>query len=153
MALIYLGLGSNLGQKEEFINQAFIEIEKQIGFIKARSAFFSSEPWGFISSNNFLNACIAVETTLTPQRCLITIKEIERRLGRLKIVSEGYKDRVIDIDILFYDQIILHEDHLTIPHPLLHQRLFVLNPLSEIAPNLLHPVFNKTIDALRREIS
>lgn len=152
MALVYLCLGSNLGHKEEFLRLALKEIEKQIGLIKACSAFYSSEPWGFESENTFLNACVALETCLDPQTCLYTIKNIEIKLGRIKSPLEGYKDRVIDIDILFYDKLIIQEKHLTIPHPLLHKRKFVLNPLSEIAPEFIHPVINKTIKTLLEEL-
>jgi 2-amino-4-hydroxy-6-hydroxymethyldihydropteridine diphosphokinase len=153
MPVIYLGLGSNLGQKEEILRLAILEIEKQIGHIDALSAFYESAPWGFESSNSFINACVAVETTLCPHACLHAIAAIERRLGRIKKASEGYMDRMIDIDILFYDQLIIQEEQLTIPHPLLHQRLFVLNPLAEIAPKLIHPILNKTIDSLLKEIN
>ncbi|MDD4922941.1 MAG: 2-amino-4-hydroxy-6-hydroxymethyldihydropteridine diphosphokinase [Bacteroidales bacterium] len=153
MAIVYFGLGSNLGQKENFLRLAILEIEKQIGHIMARSAFFESAPWGFDSPHSFINACVAVETTLNPHECLYATKDIERRLGRAEKTSEGYKDRVIDIDILFYEQLLIEEENLTIPHPLLHQRLFVLNPLAEIAPNLIHPLFHKSIEILLKEIS
>lgn len=153
MALVYLGLGSNLGQKEEILRLAIVEIEKQIGPISARSAFYISEPWGFDSPNSFVNACIAVNTHLSPQECIHVIADIERDLGRIKTTSVGYKDRRIDIDILFYDQLVIREENLTIPHPMLHQRSFVLNPLSAIAPDLLHPVFNKTVELLLKELS
>ncbi|MFA7044518.1 MAG: 2-amino-4-hydroxy-6-hydroxymethyldihydropteridine diphosphokinase, partial [Bacteroidales bacterium] len=123
------------------------------GHIVARSAFCESAPWEFESSFSFLNACVAVETTLNPQECLLAITDIEKRLGRSKKLTKGYADRVIDVDILFYDQMILQEEGLTIPHPLLHQRLFVLNPLSEIAPDFIHPLFKKTIKNLLKEIS
>lgn len=153
MALVYLCLGSNLGQKKASIKMALLEIKKQIGPIKACSAFYSSKPWGFESKNSFINVCVAIETCFSPQTCLCTIKNIEFKMGRVASVAEGYKDRVIDIDILFYDQLIIQEENLIIPHPLLHQRQFVLNPLSEIAPKLVHPVFNKTIETLLKEIS
>jgi 2-amino-4-hydroxy-6-hydroxymethyldihydropteridine diphosphokinase len=153
MALVYLGLGSNLGQKEKFIRLAISEIEKQIGHIEALSAFYESAPWGFESQNLFMNACVAIETTLSPYECLHAIESIESSFGRIKKASEGYMDRTIDIDILFYDQLILQEENLTIPHPLLHQRLFVLNPLAEIAPKLMHPTFNKSIESLLKQIN
>ncbi|MDD4922380.1 MAG: 2-amino-4-hydroxy-6-hydroxymethyldihydropteridine diphosphokinase [Bacteroidales bacterium] len=153
MAIVYFGLGSNLGQKEDFLRLAISEMEKQIGHIMARSAFFESAPWGFYSPHSFINACVAVETTLNPHECISATKDIERRLGRTEKTSEGYRDRVIDIDILFYDQLVIEEENLTIPHPLLHQRLFVLNPLSEIAPNFIHPLLHKSIEILLKEIS
>jgi len=153
MALVYLGLGSNLGQKEHNLEVAISEIKKQIGSIVARSVFYESAPWGFESSNSFINACVSVETALSPPECLRTILKIEKRLGRSKKPSESYMDRTIDIDILFYDQILFREENLIIPHPLLHQRLFVLNPLSEIAPDFIHPLFKKTVKSLLKEIS
>ena len=153
MAVVYLGLGSNLGQKEEILRLAISEIEKQIGHIKALSAFYESAPWGFESSNAFVNACAAVETTLRPHECLHTIEAIECGLGRVKKTSGEYMDRFIDIDILFYDQLVIEDKKLTIPHPLLHQRLFVLHPLAEIAPKFMHPLLQKTIEYLLKEIS
>lgn len=153
MALVYFSLGSNLGKKEASIKLALLEIKKQIGLIKACSAFYISEPWGFKSKNTFLNVCAIIETNLDPHTCLYIIKNIERYLGRTENPSNGYTDRIIDIDILFYDQEIIQEENLIIPHPLLHKRLFVLNPLSEIAPNLIHPVFNKTIASLIKEFN
>jgi len=153
MALIFLGLGSNLGHKEEFIELAISEIKKQIGPIVARSAFYDSDPWGFESPNSFINACVAVETTIDPNECLRIVSSIECLLGRSKKTTDGYKDRVIDIDILFYDQVIIQETNLTIPHPLLHLRKFVLDPLVEIAPKLMHPIFHKDMESLLKEIN
>lgn len=153
MALVYFGLGSNLGQKKEFIELAVSEIEKQIGSIVALSAFYESAPWGFESPNSFINACAAVETTLSPHACLSVIAAIENQLGRPKNDSEGYKDRVIDIDILYYDQLVIDEEDLKVPHPLLHQRLFVLGPLAQIAPKLMHPLLHKNIETLLEEIN
>lgn len=145
MAKIYLGLGSNLGDKEVYLLKAIEQIEKQIGPVVARSVFFVSEPWGFESGNSFLNACVVAETTIDPTGCLRLMKGIERKLGRPEKVSGEYKDRVIDLDILFYDDLILVEAELVIPHPLLHQRKFVLEPLAEIAPELMHPVIKKMV--------
>lgn len=148
MARIYLGLGSNLGDKEAYLLKAIGQIEKQIGPVVARSVFFASEPWGFESGNSFLNACVVAETTIGPKGCLRLIKGIERTLGRPEKVSGEYKDRVIDLDILFYDDLILEDTELVIPHPLLHQRNFVLDPLAEIAPDMVHPILNKTVREL-----
>lgn len=153
MALVYFGLGSNLGQKEKNLELAITELKKQIGPLVARSAFYHSDPWGFDSANTFINACVAVETTLSPHECLSLLKDTERRLGRLKKETDTYSDRLIDIDILFYDQIILEEDNLTVPHPLLHLRLFVLEPLAEIAPHLVHPKLKKEVQLLLKELN
>lgn len=153
MALVYLGLGSNLGDKEANLLQAIEQIKKQIGPIVARSVFFVSEPWGFDSENSFLNACVAAETAKIPLECLSLLKDIEKALGRPEKASGGYKDRVIDLDILFYDNLVVDDATLCIPHPLLHKRNFVLEPLAEIAPDLVHPVFGKTIKKLLLELN
>jgi len=152
MALVYLGLGSNLGRKDEFLELAIVEIEKQIGLIVARSAFYNYAPWGFESPNSFKNACVAVETTLDPQACLRITSSVESILGRVRQATDGYKDRVIDIDLLFYDQLVLNDENLTIPHPLAHHRRFVLEPLAEISPKLMHPVLHKNIETLLKEL-
>lgn len=152
MARIYLGLGSNLGDKETNLLKAIEQIEKQIGPIAARSVFFVSEPWGFNSDNTFINACVAADTTFSPVECLRRLKRLEKALGRPERVSGEYKDRVIDLDILFYDELVLEDSNLILPHPLLHLRNFVLTPLAEIAPDLIHPVFKKTIRELQSDL-
>lgn len=152
MARIYLGLGSNLGDKETNLLQAIEQIEKQIGPIVARSVFFVSEPWGFDSGNTFLNACVVADTAFSPTDTLRCLQRIEKALGRPERVSGEYKDRVIDLDILFYDDLVLEDSNLTLPHPLLHLRNFVLTPLAEIAPDLIHPIFKKTIRELQSEL-
>ncbi len=152
MARIYLGLGSNLGDKETNLLQAIKQIEEQIGPIATRSVLFVSEPWGFESGNTFLNACVAASTTLNPSECLRRLKGIEKALGRPERASGEYKDRLIDLDILFYDDLVLNDSTLIIPHPLLHLRNFVLTPLAEIAPELIHPVLKKTIRELQSEL-
>lgn len=152
MARIYLGLGSNLGDKEANLLKAIEQIEKQIGPIVARSVFFVSEPWGFESNNTFINACVAADTTLSPEECLRWLKLLEKALGRPERVSGEYKDRVIDLDILFYDDLVVEDSNLILPHPFLHLRNFVLTPLTEIAPDLIHPVFKKTIRELQSEL-
>lgn len=147
--VVYLALGSNLGNKEEQLRWAVEEIKKQIGELLSLSAFYVTAPCGFESSHVFLNAACAVKTNLSPFELLSNLKSIEKKLGRSKKTVEGcYEDRLIDIDILFYDQLILETEDLTIPHPLLHQRDFVLKPLLEIAPDWKHPVYNKTIRCL-----
>lgn len=149
MAWLYLGLGANLGQREKTLQRAIERIQETIGPIVARSAFYHSEPWGFSSENTFLNACLIVETDLDARACLRLTQNIEKELGRtMKTENAQYHDRLIDIDILFYDNLILNEKDLTIPHPLLHKREFVLKPLSEIAADFKHPVLQKSVAEL-----
>ncbi len=154
MATVYLGLGSNLGNREEILQQAITAIEKQIGSVVSLSAFYETPPWGFDSPQPFLNAAVAVDTPLAPVPLLDATQTIERTLGRKSKSSKGiYSDRPIDIDILFYDNLIVESDCLTLPHPLLHLRTFVLAPLVEIAPTLIHPVLKRSIQDLFLEMS
>lgn len=151
---VYLGLGTNSGNKKENLTRAIENLSLALGLPTACSTFIESEPWGFESENGFLNCVVAFDTHLSPIELLDTTEEIERRLGRTKKSIGGqYSDRTIDIDILFYGNEIINSDRLTIPHPLLHKRDFVLKPLHEIAPQLIHPAMGRTIDELLAELS
>lgn len=133
---VYFSLGTNLGDKEKNIQEALGKIEEQIGSLVRQSALYVTEPWGFRSDNTFVNACACYKTTLSPLQILALTQEIERKMGRTRKSSDGqYHDRIIDIDILLYDDISLHTDELTIPHPLMQEREFVMKPLSEILPS------------------
>ena len=137
MHQVYLGLGTNLGDKEANLKAAVKEIRKRVGEVTSLSAFHASEPWGFKSENLFLNAVCSVSTNLSPIDVLHTTQEIERELGRLKKSVNGlYSDRLIDIDILLYDTLHITTPELTIPHPLMWERDFVMIPLHEIAPDI-----------------
>ncbi|MDR0973670.1 MAG: 2-amino-4-hydroxy-6-hydroxymethyldihydropteridine diphosphokinase [Prevotellaceae bacterium] len=151
--MAYLGLGSNLGNKSENLRQAIEQIEKQVGTVVSRSAFYHTEPWGYQSEHAFVNAVLAVRTTLTPFQLLQRTQEIERQLGRTEKTRSGqvYADRLIDIDILFYDDIVLCTPELVIPHPRIAERPFVLQPLTEIASEYVHPSYQETIAALYRK--
>ncbi len=134
---VYLGLGSNLGDRNAHIEQAIALIHERVGEVVRRSSFIETEPWGFESENKFLNGVILCETELTPRQLLKTTQKIERELGRKKKsasshISHLYKDRPIDIDILLYDDLTIDEPDLKIPHPLMEQRDFVMIPLREI---------------------
>ena len=138
---VYLGLGSNLGDREEHIRKAIALIGESIGLVIRQSSLIESEPWGFESANRFLNSVILVETTLTPRQLLKATQKIERQLGRKKkstdsslLTPVSYSDRSIDIDILLYDDLTVDEPDLKIPHPLMEQRDFVMTPLNEIKP-------------------
>jgi len=153
MAIVYLSLGSNRGDRAALLEEAYAQIETTIGSITARSPVFETAPWGFDSPHMFLNACAAVETTMSPSDCLVHINRIEKRLGRTRTAKSGYSDRTMDIDILFYDNLICETAELVIPHPHLHKRLFVLEPLVTIAPDLKHPVLHQTMSNLLKALN
>ena len=136
MHQVYLSLGTYLGDKEANMKAAIEEIKKRVGEVTSLSAFHASEPWGFQSENSYLNAVCCVHTEFNPMEVLHTTQEIERLLGRLKKTVGGiYSDRMIDIDILLYDDLHIQTPELIIPHPLMWERDFVMIPLREIAPN------------------
>lgn len=134
MAKVFLGLGTNLGDKKNNLLTAVNNIEEKIGKVTSLSSFYETEPWGFESENSFLNAALCVETSLEPMAILRIIKDIEIEMGRTqKSVNRMYSDRIIDIDILLYDDLTMATEELTIPHPLMKERDFVIKPLMEIA--------------------
>lgn len=146
MAKVYLGLGTNLGDKEKNLRDAMQKIEERVGNVVSLSAFYATIPWGFESENTFLNAAACVETALSPRELLTITQQIEREIGRtVKSVNHTYTDRLIDIDLLMYDNQIVNEANLVLPHPLMQDRRFVMEPLAEIAPDVVHPVLQKTI--------
>ena len=134
---VYLGLGSNLGNRRALLKRAVRLIGERVGEVTRQSTFIETEPWGFESANKFLNAVILCETDMTPREVLEATQQIERDMGRQKIVyrtssTRTYTDRPIDIDILLYDDLTVDEPDLKIPHPLMEQRDFVMIPLREI---------------------
>lgn len=146
MSTVYLALGTNLGDKVLNLNQAIKEISKRIGQIKAQSAYYISEPWGFQSDNGFLNAVVAVTTNMKPLELLRETQQIEIGLGRQnKSDNKVYTDRIIDIDLLLIDQVIFESEELNLPHPHILDRDFVYLPLLEIAPDITHPITQKRI--------
>ena len=152
MSVLYLGLGTNLGNREKNINVAVDNIQKLIGKQISLSTLYETEPWGYTSENMYVNAVISVETELTPQQVLSITQNIEKEMGRAKKSLNGqYADRIIDIDILLYDNMIIKTPELTIPHPLMTKRMFVMKPLAEIAPDLIIPDINKKIKAIVNE--
>lgn len=134
---VYLGLGSNLGDREQHLHEAIRQIGERVGEVTRQSTFIETEPWGFDSANLFLNAVILCLTSKTPHEVLMATQQIERDMGRRKSVNckssnRQYADRPIDIDILLYDDLKVDEPDLQIPHPLMHERDFVMIPLREI---------------------
>lgn len=158
MANVYIGLGTNLGDKEQNLRDAVHRIEEQIGKVLSLSAFYVTAPWGFASENSFLNAAACVETQLSPLEVLQETQTIERELGRTKkSVNGAYSDRLIDIDLLLYDDLVLSVTsadgaELNLPHPLMAKRDFVMRPLAEIAPALRHPVLKRTMKGILDEL-
>ena len=151
---LFLGFGSNLGCKKENILNAYAEIEKRIGKIISRSAFYITNPQGFESKNYFLNSACEVECKIDIYSAFAETQFIEKQIGRTSKSKNGiYSDRIIDIDILLADDLIIDTPELTIPHPLLHTRRFVLEPLAEIAPDYIHPILHKTILQLLNELN
>ena len=147
MAKVYIILGGNLGDRMKNLELARNLIGDKIGPVVSCSSIYETEPWGFVSEKLFINQAVEIDTVLTPLEILQCIKMIEEELGRTRGV-ERYMERTIDIDILFYDYIVTETQELTIPHPEMAKRRFVLEPLAEIAPEMIHPVLKKLVKEL-----
>ncbi|MVM40788.1 2-amino-4-hydroxy-6-hydroxymethyldihydropteridine diphosphokinase [Spirosoma sp. HMF3257] len=140
--MIILLLGANLGDRTQTLQRAIDLIAERVGPVIRQSGLYETAPWGVTDQPTYLNQVLSVETRLEPETVLIQTQAIEQELGRVRL--EKWGARVIDIDILYYDQLIWQADTLTIPHPYLHQRRFTLIPLAEIAPDFIHPIFQET---------
>jgi 2-amino-4-hydroxy-6-hydroxymethyldihydropteridine diphosphokinase len=150
MADGYIGLGSNVGDKAANLREALRLLtgaRSSGGVLLAVSSLYRTEPVGYVDQDWFLNAAMHIETRLSPRELLIRLIEIERELGRVRTVRNG--PRTIDLDILLWENLVVNEADLVIPHPRLHERLFVLEPLAEIAPDVRHPVTGLTIEECR----
>ena len=154
MKLFFIALGSNIGEKKSHINHAISEIGLRVGCITAISSFYETEPDGFVSDNTFLNAVLAVESELSPIEMLDMTCSIERLLGCYTHRNEDgtYCDRIIDIDIIACEDIVFQNERLILPHPRMHLRHFVLDPLCEIAPEWIHPLLHRSAQTLRDEL-
>ena len=147
---VFLLLGSNLGDREKYLQKAIDLIETEIGSLRQKSSVYETEAWGKTDEPNYLNQVVCAGTELPVRQVLEKVLQIETSMGRVR--EEKWGSRIIDIDILFYGQDIIKEPGLIIPHPELHNRLFTLAPLNEIAPDLQHPVFKKSIFLLKSEL-
>jgi len=150
MAKAYLLLGGNVGDRFKIINQSIILIEERIGIVIQQSSKYETVPWGFDTNNLFLNQAITIETNYTANEVLEKIHQIEAELGRVRI-GEQYASRTVDIDIIFYENLIITQRDLIIPHIHLYKRRFVLEPLNELCPDYIHPVLNKPVRQLHEE--
>jgi 2-amino-4-hydroxy-6-hydroxymethyldihydropteridine diphosphokinase len=146
---IYLALGTNLGDRMDNLRRAVAALSPTLR-VTGLSSVYETPPWGYADQPAFLNMTLAAETDLDPQALIAFLKKLETDLGREKTFRNG--PRLIDIDILFYDDLIFEQADLTIPHPRLHERAFVLVPLNDIAPDLMHPVLKRTVHDLLKDM-
>jgi 2-amino-4-hydroxy-6-hydroxymethyldihydropteridine diphosphokinase len=147
---VWLCLGSNIGNKRSNLAKSIEFLLEDGATIVSESAIYVSKSWGYKSKNDYYNICLLIETLRDPKSCLRHLREIEFSMGRIKNVDE-YEDRIIDLDILLFDDLIINSDDLIVPHPKMQERMFVLKPLAEIAPEKLHPIEKKTIKQLVEE--
>jgi 2-amino-4-hydroxy-6-hydroxymethyldihydropteridine diphosphokinase len=151
MAIAYLLLGSNLGDRISYIRDSHILIANKAGKVKVFSSLYETASWGKPDQPDFINQVICIDTSLSPDALLGAILSVERELGRKRL--EKWGSRTIDIDILLYDDLIVDQPDLKIPHPFMQERRFVLTPLCEIAPDIIHPVFKVPVKNLLKELS
>ncbi len=143
MHKVYLGIGGNIGNKQNNFTEVYQIIENELGIIEKKSSIYETPPWGFQSNNSFWNSVIKISTPHSATELLSKIHSIEKIFGR-KQGNERYSSREMDIDILYFDDVFMETETLIIPHPRIHQRKFVLVPLTEMAPDLKHPLFRLT---------
>ncbi len=153
MAIAYLSLGSNQGDRIGYVQQAagLIGAEEKISIVRT-SAFYETEPWNMSTKNWFVNAVIEIKTQYSPYELLDICQKIEKKLGREENESQNYEDRTIDIDILFYDKEIINDEKLTIPHKFVHLRAFTLVPMLELNSSFVHPVLHKSIVEMHNDL-
>ena len=150
MHTIYLSVGGNLNNTSEKFEQLFSLLEERVGKILRKSSYYQSDAWGFESEYPFINIALCLQTELSPFELLHETQSIEKQLGRTSKTTTSYHDRTMDIDIIFYDNEIIKTSNLEIPHPRMHERDFVLIPLSEIAGEFAHPVLKDSVGMLSK---
>ena len=148
MNYVYLSLGSNLDDRMENLRKAKTHIKQKIGNIIRKSELYETESWGFATGKNFINQVILIETSMSPDKLLSGTQKIEKDLGRTEKTTSEYQSRVIDIDILFFNNHIIKNGDLTVPHPLIQERKFVLVPMRDIALDYVHPELLQSIGHL-----
>ena len=153
MAIAYLSLGSNKGDRIGYVQQAasLLGMDEKITIVRT-SAFYESEPWNMNTKNWFVNAVVEIKTQYSPQELLVACQRVECQLGRTPIEKGQYQDRTIDIDILFYNKEFINEENLTIPHKYVHLRAFTLVPMMELNSDFVHPVLHKTIEEMHNDL-
>ena len=150
MSSVFIGIGSNLGNREENCRKALRLISEKAGIVTRQSSIYETRPWGVENQPPFFNMAAEADTLADPRTLLSILKVIEKELGRTE--SPRWGPRTLDLDILFYDDLVIDTPELRIPHPLMHMRKFVLQPLSEIAPDKVHPILKKTVKELLSEL-
>lgn len=146
---VILLLGGNLGNRVQNLSKALEALQQDVGTIQKKSSIYETAAWGITDQPNFLNQVVIIKTHLTAQEVIKKIFVIEKQLGRERLIKMG--PRLIDIDILFYDDKIIENKNLIVPHPRIQDRKFVLEPLNEIIPNYIHPIINKSVQLLLQE--
>lgn len=148
MVRVFIGFGSNLGDKLANIKRAITCINNELGQVVHHSSFYQSEPWGFTSSELFINGVLELQTNFSAEELLLGLKKIERNIGRQEKTLEFYTDRLIDLDILYYGESLININDLEIPHPRIYDRRFVLEPMVEIAPNFIDIKLGQSVKQL-----
>jgi 2-amino-4-hydroxy-6-hydroxymethyldihydropteridine diphosphokinase len=151
MSQVVLGLGGNIGDVIAVLTKSICAIENEIGEVKLKSNLYQTQAWGVEDQADFTNMVVLIETDKTPHEVLFRCLSIEKKLGRNRKGAKKWGERIIDIDVLFYDDKLVNTPDLILPHPHLHERNFVLFPLVDILPELRHPILNKTIAELKKE--